>query len=317
MIEVKNLWKRYGEHTAVSDISFTIEKGHVYGFLGPNGAGKSTTMNIITGCLAATSGQVLIDGHDIFEESKAAKKMIGYLPEQPPLYQDMTVEAYLNFIAEVKGVEKDVRWEHVESAMNVTGTFDVAGRLIKNLSKGYKQRIGIAQALIGNPQIIILDEPTVGLDPRQIIEIRDLIRSLGKDHTVILSSHILSEVRSVCDRIIIISSGKLVASDTPDNLENLFAGKATINMVVKATEAEAKAIAGSVEGIQKIEYSEADGIEGVKGSAGLIIETSARKDICEDLFFAFAKAEKPILRLSVAKADLEDVFLQLTSGEVK
>ncbi len=317
MIEVKNLWKRYGEHTAVSDISFTIEKGHVYGFLGPNGAGKSTTMNIITGCLAATSGQVLIDGHDIFEESKAAKKMIGYLPEQPPLYQDMTVEAYLNFIAEVKGVEKDVRWEHVESAMNVTGTFDVAGRLIKNLSKGYKQRIGIAQALIGNPQIIILDEPTVGLDPRQIIEIRDLIRSLGKDHTVILSSHILSEVRSVCDRIIIISSGKLVASDTPDNLENLFAGKATINMVVKATEAEAKAIAGSVEGIQKIEYSEADGIEGIKGSAGLIIETAARNDICEDQCFAFAKAEKPILRLSVAKADLEDVFLQLTSGEVK
>ena len=249
MIEVKNLCKRYGDHVAVDDLSFTIESGHVYGFLGPNGAGKSTTMNIITGCLAATSGSVTIDGYDIYEDAQEAKSRIGYLPEIPPLYQDMTVREYLMFVAKAKGVGHGAEWKESEepqeaevhtkkstrwavrqaienqlaAAMAVTQLEDVENRLIKNLSKGYKQRVGIAQALLGGPEIIILDEPTVGLDPRQIIEIRDLIRELGKEHTVILSSHILSEVRSICDRLLIIAGGKLVASDTPEHLEEQYA----------------------------------------------------------------------------------------------
>ena len=235
MIEVKHLCKRYGEHVAVDDLSFTIENGHVYGFLGPNGAGKSTTMNILTGCLAATSGTVSIDGFDIFEDAAEAKSRIGYLPEIPPLYQDMTVREYLTFVAKAKGVGRKTQTRasraevkaalhtQLAAAMAVTQIEDVADRLIKNLSKGYKQRVGIAQVLLGGPEIIILDEPTVGLDPKQIIEIRDLIRALGKEHTVILSSHILSEVRSICDRLLIIAGGKLVADDTPEHLEQRYA----------------------------------------------------------------------------------------------
>ena len=262
VIEVKHLCKRYGAHVAVDDLSFTIENGHVYGFLGPNGAGKSTTMNILTGCLAATSGTVSIDGFDIYEDAEEAKSRIGYLPEIPPLYQDMTVREYLTFVAKAKGVGRKAQADdapakatdgaasqsapadtravrgtarasraeakaalqtQLAAAMAVTQIEDVADRLIKNLSKGYKQRVGIAQALLGGPEIIILDEPTVGLDPKQIIEIRDLIRALGKDHTVILSSHILSEVRSICDRLLIIAGGKLAADDTPENLEKQYA----------------------------------------------------------------------------------------------
>ncbi|MBQ6900593.1 MAG: ABC transporter ATP-binding protein [Firmicutes bacterium] len=222
MINVKNLTKNYGNHKAIDDLSFTIEKGNVYGFLGPNGAGKSTTMNIITGCLAASSGQVNIGGFDIFEDAMKAKKLIGYLPEIPPLYPDMKVIDYLKFIAEVKGVAKSGMMEELFDVMEKTQTTDVAGRVIKNLSKGYRQRVGIAQALIGDPEIIILDEPTVGLDPKQIIEIRDLIRELGKEHTVILSSHILSEISAVCNHILIISDGKLVADDTAENLEKTY-----------------------------------------------------------------------------------------------
>ena len=222
MIEAKNLCKNYGGHRAIEDLTFTLEKGHVYGFLGPNGAGKSTTMNIITGCLAATSGNVLIDGMDIFENAVKAKKLIGYLPEIPPLYPDMTVFEYLSFIAEVKGVPKENTTEELFKVMTETKTEEVGHRLIKNLSKGYRQRVGIAQALIGDPEIIILDEPTAGLDPKQIIEIRELIIALGKEHTVILSSHILSEVQAVCDYILIISEGKLVANDTAGNLEKGF-----------------------------------------------------------------------------------------------
>ncbi|MBQ4650822.1 MAG: ABC transporter ATP-binding protein [Firmicutes bacterium] len=219
MIEVNNLCKNYGIHNAVDNLTFTIEKGKVYGFLGPNGAGKSTTMNILTGCLAATSGQVTVGGFDIYEDAVKAKKLIGYLPELPPLYHDMTVIDYLKFVAEVKGVKKSEMSEKLADIMEKTQIADVSGRLIKNLSKGYKQRVGIAQALVGDPEIIILDEPTVGLDPAQIIEIRELIKNLGEDHTVILSSHILSEIRAVCNHILIISHGKLVANDTPENLE--------------------------------------------------------------------------------------------------
>ena len=228
MIEVKNLTKRYGEHTAIEDLSFTIEKGQIYGFLGPNGAGKSTTMNIMTGCLAATDGEVKVGGYDIFEEPMQAKRLIGYLPEQPPLYMDRTPREYLTFVARAKGISRGAMQDEIEHAMAVTQIQDVADRLIKNLSKGYKQRVGIAQAILGSPEVIILDEPTVGLDPRQIMEIRDLIQELGREHTVILSSHILSEVQAVCQTILIISKVRLVACDTPENLEQLFAGTTTV-----------------------------------------------------------------------------------------
>ena len=258
MIEVKHLCRKYGEHRAVDDLSFTIENGYVYGFLGPNGAGKSTTMNMITGCLAATSGQILIDGYDIFEDAQEAKKRIGYLPEIPPLYQDMTVREFLNFVAKAKGVPKQSLDEQLFSVVSLAGLEEVEERLIKNLSKGYKQRVGIAQALLANPEIIILDEPTVGLDPKQIIEVRDLIRELGKDHTVILSSHILSEVRSVCDQILIISKGKLVANDTPENLEKLYAPKSFEEIFLELTgeEAEIAEEADALELLRRIKAGE-------------------------------------------------------------
>lgn len=233
MIEVKNLVKKYGDHTAVDHLSFHVDKGQIYGFLGPNGAGKSTTMNIMTGYIASTSGEVLIDGHNILEEPEAAKKCIGYLPEQPPLYFDMTVAEYLKFAAELKKVPKNERETQIEQVMELTGITAMANRLIKNLSKGYKQRVGLAQAILGYPEIIILDEPTVGLDPKQIIEIRELIRKLSEEHTIILSSHILSEVSAVCDYIMIINHGKLVASDTTENLMNHSLGSNTLELTVK------------------------------------------------------------------------------------
>ena len=224
MIEINNLVKKYGDHVAVDDLSLTVEPGKIYGFLGPNGAGKSTTMNIITGYLGATSGEVKINGHDIFKEPEEAKKCIGYLPEIPPLYVDMTVREYLDFVAELKKLEKSLRKRYVEEAMETTGITDVANRMIRNLSKGYRQRVGFAQAILGYPEIIILDEPTVGLDPKQIIEIRELIKKLGEKHTVILSSHILTEISAVCDHVFIISKGKLVASDATENLVTLMSG---------------------------------------------------------------------------------------------
>ncbi len=224
MIEVRNLVKKYGNHVAVDHLNFTVEKGKIYGFLGPNGAGKSTTMNMITGYIASTEGDILIDGHNILEEPEEAKKRIGYLPEIPPLYQDMTVREYLEFAAELKAVPREKKKSNIEEVMSTIKIEDVKNRLIKNLSKGYKQRVGLAQALLGYPEIIILDEPTVGLDPKQIIEIRDLIKGLGRKHTVILSSHILSEVSAVCDHVLIIDKGRLVASDSPENLSKLMAG---------------------------------------------------------------------------------------------
>ena len=234
MIEVNNLVKRYGDHTAVDHLSFKIEKGKIYGFLGPNGAGKSTTMNMITGYIASTEGTVTIDGHDILDEPEQAKKCIGYLPEMPPLYFDMTVLEYMNFVADLKKIPKDKKKSMVAEVMEMVKITDMKNRLIKNLSKGYRQRVGLAQAILGYPEVIILDEPTVGLDPKQIIEIRDLIKSLKEKHTVILSSHILSEVSAVCDYVLIISHGKLVASDTPENLGKLAEGSNTLNLIVKA-----------------------------------------------------------------------------------
>lgn len=309
MIEVKHLTKMYGEHTAVSDLTFTVEPGQIYGFLGPNGAGKTTTMNMITGCLAATSGDVTIHGYDIFEDAEKAKKLIGYLPEEPPLYQDMTPAEYLDFIAKAKGVARAGRSEHIREIMRVTQTESVADRLIRNLSKGYRQRIGIAQALVGNPEIIILDEPTVGLDPKQIIEIRDLIKSLGKTHTVILSSHILSEVRALCDNIMIISRGKLVACDTPENLEKLFAGTVNVDLTVKASEEEVRKSLAGVSGITKVDYAG----QGDDGTAQVTVTTDGKADLREQIFFAFCEIRRPILAMSVARVSLEDIFIELTS----
>lgn len=310
MIEVSHLTKKYGNHVAVSDLSFTIEKGQIYGFLGPNGAGKSTTMNIMTGCLAASSGEVKINGYDIFEDATKAKKLIGYLPEQPPLYMDRTPREYLSFIARVKGIPEYSVYHEVEAVMETTQIADVADRLIKNLSKGYKQRVGIAQAILGSPEIIILDEPTVGLDPKQIIEIRDLITKLGEQHTVILSSHILSEVQAVCQTILIISKGKLVACDTPDNLEHLFAGTTTVDLVVEADEEEVYAILSYISEITNIDVTICE-----NGKCRVKLESGKATDydICREIFFAFSEAKRAILHMSTEKVSLEDIFIELTN----
>lgn len=312
MIEVKHLTKRYGDHTAVSDLSFTIEKGQIYGFLGPNGAGKSTTMNIMAGCLAASSGEVKIGGYDIFEQAGQAKKLIGYLPEQPPLYPDRTPREYLTFVAHAKGIAASERKEEIARVMEVTQIADVSDRLIKNLSKGYKQRVGIAQAILGKPEIIILDEPTVGLDPRQIIEIRELIQSLGEKHTVILSSHILSEVQAVCRTILIISKGRLVACDTPENLERLFAGTAVVDLTCEATAGEAQELLASLPNITRLEIREAGAN---RCAVRLEAEQTEDDGICREVFFAFSRAGRAILQMTMAKASLEDIFMELTSGD--
>ena len=312
MIEVKHLTKRYGSHTAVSDLSFTIENGVIYGFLGPNGAGKSTTMNIITGCLGATDGEVLVDGHSVSEEPMQAKKKIGYLPEQPPLYMDMTPLEYLRFVAAAKGVSHNEQSNQIDQVMDKAGIREVRNRLIRNLSKGYKQRVGIAQALLGNPDVIILDEPTVGLDPAQIIEIRDLIRELGKDHTIILSSHILSEVQAVCDSIMIISGGHLVASDTPENLTRLFAGTTTLHLEIKGDKEKVEKALGSILQIEdQTLKSSADGIMIVE------VKPCENVDIREVVFTAFAEAKLPLLEMHTVRASLEDVFLELTQGDAQ
>ena len=310
MIEVKHLTKRYGNHVAVNDLNFTIDKGKVYGFLGPNGAGKSTTMNIITGCLGATEGEVLIDGHSITEEPMQAKRLIGYLPEQPPVYMDMTPAEYLDFVARAKGIPAKERAQQIETVTEKTRIQDVRNRLIRNLSKGYRQRVGIAQALLGRPEIIILDEPTVGLDPAQIIEIRELIRELGKEHTLVLSSHILSEVQAVCDAIMIISKGRLVASDTSENLTALFAGTVTLNLDVRATEDAARKVLDTVPGIENMALSAGD-----PGVTHVQLKPEEGQDIRETLFFAFAKAGLPILSMTQNHASLEDVFLELTQDD--
>ena len=315
MIEVKNLVKKYGTHLAVDHLDFQLEPGRIYGFLGPNGAGKSTTMNIMTGYLGATEGAVVIDGHDILKEPEEAKKHIGYLPELPPLYMDMTVLEYLEFAAELKELPKKEREASVQKVMDITKLNDVQFRLIKNLSKGYRQRVGLGQAILGFPDIIILDEPTVGLDPKQIIEIRELIRELAKEHTVILSSHILAEVREVCDYIMIISRGKLVASDTPENLEHLMAGQNSLEIETKAEPERVRKILRSISGVDKIELERTE-----EATTYARIETGTAasgedQDIRESIFLAFAEAGCPLLMLKASKASLEEVFMELTQGE--
>lgn len=310
MIEVKNLVKKYGNHQAIDHLNFKIEKGKIYGFLGPNGAGKSTTMNIMTGYLGATEGEVIINGHDILKEPEEAKKDIGYLPEIPPLYTDMTVLEYLDFAAELKRIPKDQRESSIEEVMNLVKLMDVRDRLIRNLSKGYRQRVGLAQAVLGFPDIIILDEPTVGLDPKQIIEIRELIRNLAKKHTVILSSHILAEVREVCDYIMIISKGKLVASDTPENLEQLLGGSESIEIEAKAEASYMREILRSVPEVAAVKTEErTDGI------TAAVIGTKQHADVREKIFLAFAQAKCPLLTLKSNRASLEEIFLELTQGE--
>lgn len=311
VIEINNLVKKYGDHVAVDDLSLTVEPGKIYGFLGPNGAGKSTTMNIITGYLGATSGEVKINGHDIFKEPEEAKKCIGYLPEIPPLYVDMTVREYLDFVAELKKLEKSLRKRYVEEAMETTGITDVANRMIRNLSKGYRQRVGFAQAILGYPEIIILDEPTVGLDPKQIIEIRELIRKLGEKHTVILSSHILTEISAVCDHVFIISKGKLVASDATENLVSLMSGAQEIEVTVRTDASEAQKELASITEVSKVEVKNEDAGE-------LIVYAKKGADVRECVFRALAEKHFAVLEMHTIEKSLEDVFLEITQeGEEK
>lgn len=303
MIEVKNLVKKYGDHTAVDDISFSVESGRIYGLLGPNGAGKSTTMNIITGCLSATSGSVSVCGHDIFEEPKEAKKHIGYLPEIPPVYGDMTPYEYLTFVAEAKKVPP-VRVAHdVREVMETTFLTDVSDRLIKNLSKGYKQRVGIAQAMLGDPDIIILDEPTVGLDPKQILEIRELIKKLGETKTVIISSHILAEINAVCDSVMIISHGKLVACDSIEHLEESASSENRLLLTVKGDDEKTESVLLGIENVESAERLSENRFE---------ISFAKGSDAREDIFFAMANIRQPIISMEYNQTTLEDIFLRLT-----
>ena len=307
MITVKELTKRYGAHTAVDALSFTVDKGQIYGLLGPNGAGKSTTMNIITGYISATDGTAEIDGCDIFDSPAEARAKIGYLPEQPPLYTDMTPREYLAFAAELKGLPREQRKAAVEQCMERTNIADVADRLIRNLSKGYRQRVGIAAALLGTPKVIILDEPTVGLDPAQMIEIRSLIRDLGKTHTVILSSHILSEVQSACDRVLIIAHGRLVAQGTPEELAARLTAKGTITATAQGSREEILAAAGTVPGLTNLTVTEEKG-----GEVSFTAVSTEGTDLRGALSQALAGAGCPVLDLRAETMSLEDVFLQLT-----
>lgn len=309
MIEVKNLTKIYGDHVAVDNISFTIGDGEIYGFLGPNGAGKSTTMNIMTGYLAASSGTVTLNGHDIVTDPIEAKKCIGYLPEMPPLYNDMTVTEYLRFVAELKKVPKTAANMQISDIMTLTGITDVQDRLIKNLSKGYRQRVGLAQAIVGYPPIIILDEPSVGLDPKQIIEIRELIKKLGQNHTVILSSHILSEVSAVCDHIIIISNGSLVASDTAEGLqERMSKGESTLEVVAMGSKDNIDKVLSTLKDVKSVEYKQAE----ETGTSRFLVRTHADVDIRKELSLALTSAEIPVITMNRVEESLEDIFLKLT-----
>ena len=308
MIKVRNLTKKYGNHLAVNNISFNIEPGKIYGLLGPNGAGKSTTMNILTGCLAATSGEVKIAGKDIFEEPTEAKKHIGYLPEQPPVYGEMTPREYLMFVAEAKGVPFEKSLRHVKEVMQLTQIYDVRNRLIKNLSKGYRQRVGIAQAMIGEPDVIILDEPTVGLDPAQIIEIRNLIRKLGRLKTVIISSHILAEISAVCDHVIIISHGNIVANDTLEHLEAEASRDNALIVKIRGEREKAEKFISNVKSVQSAEYSEENGI------VTATVKAESGADVREEIFNTFASAKMPILDMHSNETTLEDIFLDLAYG---
>ena len=314
LIEVQNLTKVYGSKTAVENVSFKIRNGRIYGLLGPNGAGKSTTMNIMTGCLSPTEGTVLINGYDICDQPIEAKRQIGYLPEQPPLFGDMTPAEYLTFVAEAKGVSDDLIDRQVKEAMQVTDILSVKDRLIRNLSKGYRQRVGIAQAILGSPDIIILDEPTVGLDPQQLTEIRALVRKLGEKLTVIISSHILSEISELCDHVIILSEGHVVADDDMAELEARMNPETTLRMTVKADEAGARAVLKSIEGINTVtKLSENE----TEGTVTLKVTTAADSDLRDEIFFAMAERRYAVLSTETVEQSLEEIFLSLTAKKSK
>ncbi len=313
MIQVKKLVKKYGGHVAVDDLTFTVEQGKIYGFLGPNGAGKTTTMNVMTGYIAANGGTVIIDGHDILKEPLMAKACIGYLPEVPPLYPDMTVREFLLFAAELKKLPKTERKKQVQELMERLELDEMKNRLIRNLSKGYRQRVGLAQALVGNPKVLILDEPMVGLDPKQIIEMRDLIKGLAGEHTVILSSHILSEISAVCDHIMIISRGKLAASGSPDELQKMMQGTAQLVVTVIGEQEQAR---GVLERMEKVsDFAFEDG--GEEGSILIRLSVKEDVDIRKELSVALSGAGMPVLSMNRSEKSLEDIFLELTEVETE
>lgn len=313
MIELNNVTKVYGTRKAVDNISFSVDKGEILGFLGPNGAGKSTTMKMITGYMPPTSGSIKIAGYDIFEQSLEAKKHLGYLPEVPPLYTDMTVDSYLYFICELKGVPVNQRKSKIEEVVEEIGLTEVKKRLIRNLSKGYKQRVGLAQAIIGDPDVLVLDEPTVGLDPKQIKEIRDIIKKLGERHTIILSTHILPEVSMVCDRVVIINKGKIVAIDKTENLSNALQNSRRYFVQVAGPYNKVVDIIKGLYGVKKVQGEE----DKDNGMVQLEIETTVERDVRKEMFFSLAKAGYPIMELRSLGYSLEEVFLQLTTEEEK
>ena len=312
MIEVKNLTKQYGKIKAVDNISFSIKPGEVVGFLGPNGAGKTTTMSMMTGFISATKGEITIDGIDVTAEPERAKKQIGYLPDTPPVYLDLKVKEYLNFAAEIKGVKGKERNLAVQYVMEQTSIADIPGRLIKNLSRGYKQRVGLAQAMLGNPKVIIMDEPTIGLDPKQILEMRDVIKNLGTKHTVILSSHIMQEVSAVCDRVMIINKGKIVAEGTPESLSGeINKGANNIHLKIKGTKA---AIMQAIAPFEEIEAEE-ETITAHDNIVNITLFNNDGIDIRETIFNCMAKNDLPILLMKPAEMSLEDIFLSVTSSD--
>lgn len=310
MIEVKGLCKNYGSKKAISDISFTVNDGEIMGFLGPNGAGKSTTMNIITGYISSTAGTVTVDGDEIMENPIAVKKNIGYLPEQPPLYLDMTVKAYLSFMYDLKKVKLD-KQQHIGQICKLVKIDDVYNRVIKHLSKGYKQRVGLAQALLGEPKLLILDEPTVGLDPNQIIEIRDLVKSLGKSHTIILSSHVLSEIQSVCDRVIVINNGKVVADDTTANLSSRLSAENRLVLTIEGEKDSVIAALKEVTGVTDVSFIR----QNTDSSAEYVVSYDKAQDVRKFVFSKMAVINCPIISMSNDSMTLEDVFRKLTQEE--
>ena len=310
MIEVKNVTKKYGKAVAVDDISFEIKEGEIVGLLGPNGAGKSTTMNMLTGFIEQTEGEIIVDGYNMLKKPKKAKKEIGYMPEGVPLYMDLTVKEFVTYMAEIKKVNKKERKEKVEKIIEQTGLKDVEKKLVKNLSRGYKQRVSMAGALVGEPKILILDEPTVGLDPKQITEIRNLIKDLGKTHTIILSSHILSEVSQICNKVIIINKGKIVAIDTPENLENKVSNNNMIYVTVEDKDNKIESVKEKVQGIEKIELIK----NNEDGTKEYVIETAKDTDIRKEIFAELAKENITIFEMKKADSTLEDAFMKLIEG---
>lgn len=310
MIEVKNLSKSYGNKLAVDNISFTANDGEILGFLGPNGAGKSTTMNILTGYLSSSDGEALIDGVDILEDPNTAKKSLGYLPEQPPLYTDMTVSEYLSFVYGLKRCKYPKR-SHLDEICSLTHIEDVKDRVIRNLSKGYRQRVGLAQALVGNPKTLILDEPTVGLDPKQIIEIRTLIKKLGRNHSVILSSHILPEVQAVCDRVVVIDKGRIIANDTAENLSKNMSGDHRLIVQIEGPMPEVKALLEKIPGVAAVHA----GREAEKNVTEYELDPEIGADVRREVFKRMAARSYPILLMKSAELSLEEIFLKLTTGD--